>query len=175
MDCMEAIMTRRSIRQFIDQEVKQEDLLAILEAGRMAPSAGNLQPCHFIVVKDQLTKNALREAAFDQQLITQADVTIIVCANPELSSKYGEKGRSYFCLLDCTNATENMLLAAHALGYGACWVGGFSERAVKRVAELPDHFRVVSLIPIGKPAENPSPPARRSLKDMVHWGKYSIV
>lgn len=172
MDCMEAIITRRSIRKFTDQEIKQEDLLNILEAGRMAPSAGNLQPCHFIVVRDPAIKRSLREAALDQELISQASAVIVVCADPELSSKYGEKGRNHYCLLDCTNATENMLLAAHALGYGACWVGGFSERMLKKVVDVPDHFRVVSLIPVGLPAENPAPPPRRSLADMLHWDKW---
>ncbi len=172
MECIEAILSRRSIRKFTDDNVESGDLNTILEAGRMAPTAGNLQPCYFIVVKDPARKKALREAALDQEVITQADAVIVVCADPDLSSKYGEKGRNHYCLLDCANTTQNMLLAAHSLGYGACWVGGFSERAVKKLMGVPDHFRIVSLIPIGHPAEMPTPPDRRPLQDMVRQEKW---
>ncbi|MCR4400949.1 MAG: nitroreductase family protein, partial [Syntrophomonadaceae bacterium] len=76
------------------------------------------------------------------------------------------------CLLDCANATENMLLAAHALGYGACWVGAFQERAVAAVLALPQGFRVVALVPLGRPAESPPMPPRRRLEDVVRWERW---
>ena len=169
MNCLEAIMTRRSIRKFKSDPVKREDIMTILEAGRMAPSAGNLQPCHFVVVQDPAIKARLKEAALDQELIGSAPVIIAVCIEPERSSKYGDMGRHYFCLLDAANATENMLLAAHALGYGACWVGGFIQLAVKEVLGLPEDVHVVSLIPLGRADEKPEVPLRRPLEELVRW------
>lgn len=169
MDCMEAIKTRRSIRAFLADEVDQNDLLTILEAGRMAPNAGNLQPCYFIVVKDAGTRQKIQAAAYGQELISQSPVVVVVCADPERSSKYGEVGQQRFCLMDCANATENMLLAAHDLGYGACWVGGFVEDAVRTVLGIPAHIHVAAMIPLGKPAENPAPPPRRPLEEMIRW------
>jgi nitroreductase len=172
MDCIEAILTRRSIRKFTDEEVDQSILETILEAGRMAPSAGNLQPTYFVVVKNSEMKQKLQAAAFGQYCIGSCSVVIAVCADPERSSQYGEIGRTKWCLLDCANATQNMLLAAHANGYGACWVGGFNEKEVQKLLGLPERFRVVSLIPIGKPAENPDVPERRPLQDIVRWEKW---
>lgn len=171
MNCLEAIMTRRSIRKFKPDPVKPEDIMAILEAGRMAPSAGNLQPCHFVVIQDPAVRAKVQQAALGQELFDSAPVIIAVCVEPERSSKYGDIGRNYFCLLDGANATENMLLAAHALGYGACWVGGFIQSAVKEVLGLPEDVQVVSLIPLGIADEKPEPP-RRSLEDMVRWEKW---
>ncbi|MDD3272230.1 MAG: nitroreductase family protein [Syntrophomonadaceae bacterium] len=172
MNCLEVIMTRRSIRKFKPDPVKREDIMTILDAGRMAPSAGNLQPCHFVVVEDPGVKAEVRQAALGQELIGSAPVIIAVCVEPERSSHYGDIGRNYFCLLDAANATENMLLAAHTLDYGACWVGGFLQSAVKEVLGLPENVHVVSLIPLGIADEKPEVPLRRPLEDMVRWEKW---
>jgi len=173
MDCLETIKTRRSIRSFTSEPVPKEDVLQIIEAGRLAPSAGNLQPCYFIVVNEPEQIQRLQEAAFGQTHVGQAPCIIVVAVDPERSSFYGDMGRNHLCLMDAANATQNMLLAATALGYGSCWVGGFSERKVKNVLELPENFRVVSLIPIGKAAIDPEMPPRRPLEDMVFWQKWS--
>ncbi len=77
-----------------------------------------------------------------------------------------------WCLLDCANAAQNMLLAAHALGYGSCWMGGFSESGVKKVLGLPEDFRVMALLPIGKAAEEPDPRPRRPLDEMVRRNQW---
>ncbi len=172
MDCIEAIMTRRSIRKYQDQKIHQEDLTIILEAGRWAPSAGNYQPCHFVVVDDANKRKELQEAAYGQEILNTAPLVIVVCADPQRVSDYGERGMKLWCLLDCANAAENMLLAAHALGYGSCWMGGFSESGVKKVLGLPDNFRVMALLPIGKAAEEPTPPARRPLAEIVHRNQW---
>jgi len=172
MDCLEAIMTRRSVRKYKPDEINQDDLMTILNAGRMAPTAGNLQPCHFVVVQDAAVRQELQAVAFGQEIIAQAPVVIAVCAEPERSAQYGDWGRTYLCLLDCANATENMLLAAHSLGYGCCWVGGFNEKQAKTLFNLPDDFRVVSLIPIGIADEVPEFRPRRELQEMLHWNKW---
>jgi nitroreductase len=172
LDCFEVINQRRSIRHYKSDPVNDADIMKILEAGRLAPSAGNLQPCYFIVVKDPQVKSQLHKAALGQDLIAQAPVVIVVCVDPERSSKFGDTGRNYYTRLDAANATQNMLLAACALGYGSCWVGAFKEAAVKESLALPDDFRVVSLIPLGKAAANPPLPPRRSLEEIVRWNKW---
>jgi len=172
MDCMEAIMSRRSIRKYKSDPVTEQDLLTILEAGRWAPSAGNLQPCQFVVVKDEAQRQKVREAAMNQESLISAPVIIVVCADPQRSSYYGDAGMNYLCLLDCANATENILLAATALGYGSCWMGGFSEKRLKNVLGLPENFRVVSVIPIGRPDDSPAPPERRPLSDIVKYDRW---
>jgi len=171
---LEAIRTRRSVRRFRPEIIPEADLMEMLNAGRLAPTAGNFQPWEFIVTTDKDTIAALREATYNrQELMASAPVVVVVCADPKKSEYYGERGMNYFCLIDCANATDNILLAAHALGYGGCWVGGFSERAVRRVLGIPDDKRVVSLIPLGKPAEGePWDPPKRELKDIIHWGKW---
>lgn len=172
MDCFEAITNRRSVRNFKSDAVDEADLMKILEAGRMAPSAGNFQPCYFIVVRDEEIKSGLQQATRGQESIGEAPVVIVVCVDPERSSKYGDTGRNYWSRLDGANATQNMLLAAYALGYGSCWVGGFKDSAVREVVGLPEDFRVVSLIPLGKAVENPPQPPRRSLNEIVRWDKW---
>jgi len=169
MNIFEAIKTRRSIRRFKEVEIPEEDLKKILEAAIWAPSAGNLQPWEFIVVKDKKIKERLAEAALGQMWMTTAPVIVVVCANLERSaSRYGERGRNLYAIQDTAAAIENMLLAAHALGYGACWVGAFDEEEVRRILNIPHGIRPVALIPMGRPAEEPSVPYRRSLKDIVH-------
>jgi len=165
-------MMRRSIRKFKPDPVKREDIMTILDAGRMAPSAGNLQPCHFVVIQDPAVKAKVQQAALEQELIGSAPVVIAVCVEPERSSHYGDIGRNYLCLLDAANATENMLLAAHTLGYGTCWVGGFLQPAIKEVLGLPEDVHVVSLIPLGIADEKPEVPPRRPLENMVRWEKW---
>lgn len=172
MNCLEAIMARCSIRKFKPDPVKREDIMTIMDAGRMAPSAGNLQPCHFVVIQDPAVKAKVQQAALEQELIGSAPVVIAVCVEPERSSHYGDIGRNYLCLLDAANATENMLLAAHTLGYGTCWVGGFLQPAIKEVLGLPEDVHVVSLIPLGIADEKPEVPPRRPLENMVRWEKW---
>jgi len=173
MDVFDAIKGRRSIRSFKDEEVKNEDLMRILEAGIWAPSAGNLQPWEFIVVRDKITKSRLAMAAYGQGFIAEAPVVIVVCANTERSaSYYGERGRSLYCIQDTAAAIQNMLLAAYALGYGTCWVGAFSEEEVRRILNIPSHVRPVAIIPLGRPATKPTPPPRISLKKVLHIEKY---
>lgn len=172
MDCLEALMGRRSIRRYKDAPVSEAEILTILEAARYAPSAGNLQPCSFVVVQDPVARVKIREAAFNQELLATAPVVIVVCVDPERSSYYGERGMNYYCMLDGANATQNILLAAHALGYGSCWMGGFNEAGIREAINLPDSMRVVSLVPLGIADESPAGPPRRELSEIVRWERW---
>ena len=173
MELFEAIRSRRSIRRFRDEDIPEEDLKKILEAAIWAPSAGNLQPWEFIVVKNEETKRRLAMAALGQMWMTTAPVIVVVCANLEKSAwRYGTRGRELYAIQDTAAAIENMLLAAHALGYGSCWVGAFDEDEVRRILNIPEGVRPVALIPIGRPAERPSPPSRIPLDRVVYGEEY---
>jgi len=173
MDVLEAIKGRRSVREFKPDPVKDEDLKRILEAGRWSPSAGNCQPSEFVVVKDPTVKRRLATAALEETFISEAPVVIVVCANmPRTSWRYGRRGEELYCIQDTAAATQNMLLAAYSLGYGTCWVGAFDDDAVAEVIRVPPGVRPVAIIPLGRPAERPSPPSRRPLSEIVHENKF---
>ncbi|WP_309492096.1 nitroreductase family protein [Candidatus Hecatella orcuttiae] len=173
MEVLEAIRTRRSIRSYKKEEVKDEDLNRLLEAGRWAPSAGNVQPWEFIVVKRGEAKAKLAQAALNQRFIAEAPVVIVVCADLQRASwAYGERGETLYCLQDTAAAVQNMLLAAHALGLGTCWVGAFHEEAVRRSLDIPPRVRPVALLPIGKPAGRPPSMSKRPLGEILHFERF---
>jgi nitroreductase len=173
MDVFEAIRGRRSVRRFSSADVSDEDLRRILEAAIWAPSAGNLQPWRFVVVRDRGVKEGLARAALNQMFIAEAPVVVVVCADVERSGMYyGDRGRYLYCIQDTAAAIQNMLLAAYALGYGTCWVGAFREEVVREILGLPDNVRPVAIIPIGRPAEKPRPPARIPLEHVVFYERF---
>jgi nitroreductase len=153
MDLWTAIERRHSVRRFGPTEVSGATVQRILAAAIRAPSAGNLQPWHFVVVRREEVKRALALAAYGQSFVAEATVVIVVCAEPERSAMgYGRRGTGLYCLQDTAAATEHILLAATALGLGGCWVGAFDERAAARALALPSQLRPVAMVPIGEPA-----------------------
>ncbi len=169
MDVFEAVKNRRSIRAFERKAVPEKLVEKLVDAARHAPSAGNIQPWEFVIVKDPQIKHELSVAAFNQTLIEEASVVIVVCADEARSSQgYGSRGASLYCIQDTAAATQTMLLAAHALGLGACWVGAFQEEMVRKAIRTPVHVRPVALIPVGSPAESPTPRRRRPMSEIVH-------
>lgn len=170
MDVFEAIKGRRSIRAYTREEVSEKDVERLIEAARWAPSAGNIQPWEFVIVTKDEIKRRLAAAALHQTFIEEAPVVIVVCANVARSSwGYGSRGANLYCLQDTAAATQNMLLAAYALGLGACWVGAFHEEDVRRVLNIPRGARPVAIIPVGHPAEKPRARPKRSIREIVHY------
>lgn len=170
MDAIEAIKKRRSIRKFLDKEIPEEHLRAILECGRLAPSAGNRQPWVFIVVKDPNLKQKLVDAALNQTFIAGAPVVIVVCADPDLSgARYEDRGRTLYALQDTAAAVENMMIAATSLGLGTCWIGAFRETEVKKALEIPAHLKPVAIIPIGYPDQDRGPRDLRPEEEVVWY------
>ena len=134
MDVLEAIKQRRSTRSYTDEKVTDEDVERLIEAARWAPSAGNIQPWAFVVVKDVKTKKKLAVAALNQPFIQKAPVVIIICADlTQYDRVYGSRGKNFYSLQDTAAATENILLAAEELGLAICWVGSFRENKVAKV------------------------------------------
>jgi nitroreductase len=171
MELWTAIETRRSVRRFSSKEVTPADIERILAAAIRAPSAGNRQPWHLVVVRNPELKETLAAVAGGQDSILEASVVIVVCAQPERSAAvYGDRGRELYCLQDTAAATAHMLLAATALGLGACWVGAFDETAAARVLSLPPTLRPVVMVPIGYPlAEGGVRRFRRPLSQVTSW------
>ena len=169
MDFWEVIERRYSLRDFDrSRDVTPEDVEKILRAAIRAPSAGNLQPWFFVVVRDEKKKDALARAALDQRFIARAPVVVVVCADPGRSAmRYGERGVNLYCLQDTATATENLLLAAVALGLGGCWVGAFHEEEAARALALPSHLRPVAIVPLGYPTRpRTGRTSRRELKEV---------
>ncbi len=168
METYEAILTRRSVRRFEDRPLSREQLEKLLEAARWAPSAGNLQPWIFVVATSEDARAALAAAAFGQRFVAEAPAVIGVAASPPERSPYGRRGRELYCLQDTAAAVQNVLLAAHDMGLGACWVGAFDDDAVSRALELRGDERPVALVPVGYPAEQ-GRSNRRPLSAVVRW------
>ncbi|MBQ7663579.1 MAG: nitroreductase family protein [Prevotella sp.] len=149
------IMTRTSIRQYTNEPVSKADIETMLRAGMAAPTAVNKQPWHFVAVTN---KDKLAELAGRRGMIKQAGVAIVVCGN--LDKALQGKAQDYW-IQDCSAATENILLAAHALGLGAVWTGCYpmEDRVaeVSKVLKLPKNIVPLCVIAIGHPAEQPKP------------------
>ena len=169
LDVFEAIKDRRSVRAFKSKPISRNIINRILEAAQWAPSAGNCQARDFIIVDDVEIKRRLCDAALGQSFIEKAPIDIVVCANEERSSRrYGTRGRELYCILDAASAVQNILLAVHALGLGACWVGAFNDIAVAKVLNLSHWLKPVAIIPIGYPNEKPRKPSRMAFKTLTY-------
>lgn len=140
MDVFEAIEKRRSIRKYRDTPVPREKLEKILEAARLAPSASNVQPRHFIVVTDEERKKSLSAGMF-AGFLKQAPVVIVACGDEKKSPKW--------YAIDVAIAVENMVLAATGERLGTCWIGSFDEAKVRDVLKIPENLRVVVLLAVG--------------------------
>lgn len=168
----QSVFSRRfSCRRFKLETIDESRLAFVLDAARWAPSAGNLQPWRFIVVRDQETKNRLARAAYRQKFVaSEAPVVIVVCAVPAESARiYGERGASLYCIQDTAAAVENILLAATECGLGSCWVGAFDEAAVASALSLEVGTRPVALVPIGEPGEFATARSRRPREETIHF------
>jgi nitroreductase len=169
MELSEAIEGRRSIRSFKPNDVSEEEVEVLIEAATFAPSAGNIQPWEFVVVRKPEMKKKLAIAANEQLFMEQAPVVIVVCANEILSSQgYGLRGKTLFCLQDTAAAIENMLLTAYSLGLGTCWIGAFEEIEVREALRIPEGVRPVALVPVGYPAKIGILRSKRQMEQIIH-------
>ena len=157
-NAMETIMTRTSIRSFTDRAVSADTVEMLLRAGMAAPTAVNLQPWHFVVVNDRAKIDELGGNGRQSQMWHESPLVIVVCGNME---KAMEGVGQAFWVQDCSAATENILLAAHALGLGAVWTGCYpiEDRVanISQVLGLPEHIVPLCAIVMGYPNESPQP------------------
>ena len=173
MDTIKCMRTRRSIRKFIDKEIDPEAFSLILEAGTYAPSSGNIQNWFFIVIKDDSAKEKLAAACFEQYWMMEAPVILVVVSDStRVEREYGDRGKDFYSIQNVAATIQNMLLTAHEVGVGSCWVGHFDENAVKRITRVPDSKKVHAIIPLGYANERPVMPPRYQVGEIVFFGSW---
>lgn len=169
MDVMTAIRTRRSIRAFKDQPIEDEKLNIVLEAGRLAPSARNLQEWKYVVVKDKALREKLVNAANGQRFVGQAPAVIVACS---VKSDHVMPCGELSYPIDVAISVDHITLAAVEQGLGTCWIGAFKQDEVKKLLGIPEEVRVVVLLPIGYPDISPAPRPRKSMEEIVAYNRW---
>lgn len=166
MKAIEVLFSRRSIRKYTAEPVSDVMVREILEAAMSAPSAGNQQPWHFIVIQDRNLLDQIPLLHPHSLMCREAPMAILVCGDPTLEKHVG------YWVQDCAAATENLLLSVHALGLGGVWVGVYprDERVAgfRKLLGIPEHVIPFALIPIGHPAEQKPPRPDRYNQSRIH-------
>ncbi|MGA1869335.1 MAG: nitroreductase family protein [bacterium] len=165
MDLIEIIKNRKSQRTFIDKTIRAKDIEAIIDAARYAATARNIQPWEFIIVTEKEMKNKIAQIATTGSFIAQAAACVIV---------FCEDTKYY--LEDGCAATENILLAATAMGISSCWVAGDKKpytQTINKLLDVPLRYKLISLIALGYPDEEKEAPEKRPLHDVMHWEKFT--
>ncbi len=174
METLECIESRRSCRLYLDIPVEFEKIGNILNAGRVAPSSGNLQDWRFVLVTEEGLRKQLAEASQKQYWMEKAPVHIVICSTPEKEdTMYGKRGKELYTIQNASNAAMSMLLAAHDQGLGACWVGAFEEGMVRRALQMPDNAKPAAILTIGYPDEEPAKTPKYALDNVTfieRWG-----
>lgn len=166
-DNLKHILSRRSIRKYTDQPVELEKITKLLKCAMSAPSACNQQPWHFIIIENADAKQKISEIHSGFSMVKDAPVAILVCCDTENAQL------ELYCRLDCSAATENILIAANTLGLGALWLGinpdgGEDSDILRKVLDIPEKIYPFSLIPVGYPAETKEPADRFNI-DKIHY------
>lgn len=170
MEFSEVLAKRRSVRHFNNKlEVSNADVKALLEAAVTAPSAGNIQPWRFTIVRSLEARERLAEA-LPQRWATAAPVVIVVSVDPRpCAARYGDRGEYLYAIQDTAAAVQNILLTAVDRGLAACWIGAFDEGAVRDSIGMPETLTPVAIVPVGYSAEFAGRPARRPLDEVTTW------
>ena len=163
------LISRTSVRDYLEEELSEEDIMFLLDCASTAPSAGNLEAWDVVVIRETDQKEALMGAAYDQPHLVAAPVLFVVCANYVRSmSRYGERGILY-AVQDATIACTYMMLAAHSRRLHSCWVGAFDEDAVRDILGFPPHIRAVAILTVGKGRPHGTLTERMAVGEHVHF------
>jgi len=165
MSLIDVILSRRSIRSYEKRSVSKNVLNKILEAGRQAPSAGNVQPWHFIVLTDYEIKEKMSHGRWNT-FIKDSAFTVVGCGY--VGDSFGRR----WSTVDTTIALQNMVIAAWSLGVGSCWIGDFKKEEVKKLLNIPDEWKVIALVAFGYPAEKPEAKLKKPLDEIVGYNKF---
>jgi len=178
-EVLRAIRGRRSVRRYKPDPIPKEDLNQVLDAARWAPSWANTQCCRFVVVKDKEIRAKLAETLSPKNPAVnacyEAPVVIVGCALRGRSGyKRGEAvtERGDWFMFDMGIALQNIALAAHSLGLGTVHVGYFDFKKVGEVLNLPEEIEAVEMMPLGYPDQEPTPPPRKELSDLIYCDRY---
>ena len=170
MEFIQLVNTRFSVRKFKNRPVELEKLQKVLEAGKMAPSAANFQPWHFIVIEK---KEALEKIwpVYKRPWIREAPVIIVACSDHDQSWRRGSDGKDS-ADIDISIAVDHMTLQAAELEMGTCWVCNFDVVKCSDILNIPQHIEPVALIPLGYPDTEIPAKKRKSLDEIVHWNTF---
>ncbi|NMB35639.1 MAG: nitroreductase [Firmicutes bacterium] len=170
MTFLELAKKRFSVRHYQDRAVEEEKLKYVLEAGRIAPSAVNFQPWHFIVARDEKLRKEIA-ATYREEWLLEAPVIIIVCGDHSKAWRRGD-GKNH-CNLDAAIAIDHMTLAAAEQGLGTCWVCNFNAMQCRQILRLPRQIEAIALLPLGYPVESADlerhTKQRKKMEEIVHW------
>jgi len=150
MEFMDVIKLRKSTRSYTSDDIEDDKIERMLHCARLSPSWENKQCWHFLVIKEKKTLESLSRTMVINHWIKNAPVLIVACGNPRKSGN--RDGMDYF-LVDVAIALEHLVLAATDMGLGTCWIGSFNEQKIKDTLDIPQHIRVIALIPVGYPAK----------------------
>lgn len=173
MDFFEVVEKRRSVRQFENREFGRQEMRQLLDAINAAPSAGNLQAYEVVIVAEETPKKEVSKAAYNQEAITQAPVSLVFCADHLRSaSKYGKRGHDLYAVQDATIAAAYCQLAATALGLASVWIGAFDMAKVAEAIKAPRDVTPVAIISVGYAAVEPGPTPRRAVFDLIRENRF---
>lgn len=173
MDVQEAIQSRRSVKKYLDRPVPNDILGGLVEAGSLAPSSGNKQNWKFIVVTKADTRDQIAKHCDEQYWMTRAPAHIVICSNDaEISKFYGTRGVKMYSTMNCSAAAENILLMAHSLGLGGCWVSEFDDEELANDLGLSAGARVQAVITIGYPTKELRKKTLKPLKSIMFLESY---
>ncbi|MBQ7304133.1 MAG: nitroreductase family protein [Alphaproteobacteria bacterium] len=178
MELYQGLLTRRSVRQFdTSKKVSKQDIEDILRAASYAPSAHNKQPWEFLVLEDLSIMDEVKKFQPWTSFAKNASCVIIVCADTDVAFHSNEDNDSWnMSDIDCALATQNLLLACHSKGLGACFCGAAPITPIvdglRKVFNLPENIRPIAIVPIGYPLETPKQPQDRYIPEKVHYGKW---
>jgi nitroreductase len=166
---IQSLIERRSIRHYTRQAVEKSKINWLLTSAMYAPSARNQQPWHFIIIDDRKLLEAIPRVHPYAAMLKEAALAILVCGDEKLELSKG------YWPVDCAAATQNILLAAHALELGAVWLGVYPRRerqdGIRKIFNLPDHIHPFSVVSVGYPDEQKAVPERYN-EERVHWNKW---
>ena len=170
MTFLDLAKKRSSVRAYLDKPISDELLESILEAGRWAPSAYNIQPWVFIVIRDPAVRQSLKQV-YARDWFLRAPIILAVCCDRAASWKRGD-GKD-FGDVDSAIALDHITLAAAEAGLGTCWVGNFNPGPARALLDIPEHIDPVVFTPIGYPGPQPSrPKSRKPLEEIVHYERF---
>ncbi len=173
MDVLEGIKTRKSVKKYLDKKVPDDLIGAIIEAGGMAPSSGNKQNWKFIVVKSLAKREQIAKHCNEQYWMIDAPVFIAVCSDDQtLARYYGERAKKMYSIQNCAAAMENMLLASHAFGLGACWVSEFEDVELANDLGLTAGASVQAIMTLGYPTKEIRKKTLKPLKQIMYLESY---
>lgn len=172
MEFDKLIASRFSVRSYTRQKVERNLVLEILESARLAPSAVNFQPWHFVVISDPDSLADFQEV-YPRAWFKEAPACIVVCADHSQSWKRKSDGKD-FADIDIAIVTDHLVLKATELGLGTCWVCNFNVQLTQQKLQLPNHIEPVVIVPIGYTTAEAPLKSRKPISEIVHWEKFAI-